>query len=181
MDCTFPHKSFKTNRYVCSMKVTDPSLKIDRDGVSETCTITFFAKKFEDLPISQRIGDIIRVHRVGAGVYKEQKQFTANMFFNSSWAIFSPIDAIKEEQEESKVKEEQKGQKLVKGFQPFSYYGKSFTFSNSEQKLITSLRNWSSANFEKNQMLQGKFITPLAEVKEKFSRNDQGKYYDFDL
>ena len=53
------------------MKVTDPSMQVDKEGVVENCTITFFAKKFEDLPISQRVGDIIRVHRVGAGIYKE--------------------------------------------------------------------------------------------------------------
>jgi hypothetical protein len=50
-----------------------------------------FANKFEDLPVSQRVGDIIRVHRASVGIFKNQKQFTANIFFNSSWAVFSPI------------------------------------------------------------------------------------------
>ena len=30
-------------------------------------------------------------------------------------------------------------------------------------------------------MLSNKFITPLSEVKEKFSKNEHGKFYDFDL
>ena len=30
-------------------------------------------------------------------------------------------------------------------------------------------------------MLTDKFITKLSEVKEKFGKNEQGKYYDFDL
>ena len=64
---------------------------IDKEGIIETCTLVMFAKRFEDLPISQRIGDIIRVHRANVGTYKGHKQFTANIFFNSSWALFSPL------------------------------------------------------------------------------------------
>ena len=71
------------------MKIADSSLPI-HEGVVQHCTLVFFAKKFEDLPISQRIGDIIRIHRASVGQYKNVKQFTANIFFNSSWAIFSP-------------------------------------------------------------------------------------------
>jgi hypothetical protein len=55
------------------MKITDPSLTIDKEGVIEYCTLVFFAKKFEDLPISQRIGDIIRLHRAGVGMFKNVK------------------------------------------------------------------------------------------------------------
>jgi hypothetical protein len=47
-----------------------------------------FANKYEDLPICQRVGDIIRVHRVSAGLFKDQLQITANIFFNSSWVLF---------------------------------------------------------------------------------------------
>ena len=53
-------------------------------------TLMFFAKRFWDLPNSQRIGDIIRVHRAQCGTYKGVKHFTANIFFNSSWALFYP-------------------------------------------------------------------------------------------
>ena len=72
------------------MKITDPSMTMN-DGVMEHATLVLFAKKFEDLPISQRVGDIIRVHRANVGVFKNTKQFTSNIFFNSSWALFSPL------------------------------------------------------------------------------------------
>jgi hypothetical protein len=73
------------------MKIADESCKINmRDGFVNHSSLVLFANKFEDLPISQRVGDIIRIHRASVGEYKDQKQFTANIFFNSSWAIFSP-------------------------------------------------------------------------------------------
>jgi hypothetical protein len=73
------------------MKIADESCKINmRDGFVNHSSLVLFANKFEDLPISQRVGDIIRIHRASVGKYKDQKQFTANIFFNSSWAIFSP-------------------------------------------------------------------------------------------
>ena len=85
IDAQFPHKSFKSDKYVCSMKVADQSCTIDKkSGVINHCTLVLFANKFEDLPISQRVGYIIRVHRATVGEYKGQKQFTSNIFFNSS-------------------------------------------------------------------------------------------------
>jgi hypothetical protein len=74
------------------MKIADPEQTFDNEGVIEHCTLVLFAKRFEDLPISQRIGDIIRVHRANCGVFKNVKQFSANIFFNSSWALFSPYN-----------------------------------------------------------------------------------------
>ena len=87
LDAQFPHKSFKSDKYVCSFKVADPGCFIDKkdSGHVNFCTLVMFANKFEDLPISQRVGDIIRIHRASVGMYKGIKQFTANIFFNSSW------------------------------------------------------------------------------------------------
>tara|TARA_B110000285_G_C14872199_1_gene489764 strand:+ start:301 stop:468 length:168 start_codon:yes stop_codon:yes gene_type:complete len=55
------------------MKIADASCSIsNRDGglVNHT-SLVLFANKFEDLPISQRVGDIIRVHRATVGEYKD--------------------------------------------------------------------------------------------------------------
>jgi hypothetical protein len=40
-------------------------------------------------------------------MFKDVKQFTANIFFNSSWALFSPLQGRyqTEQQEETKVYE----------------------------------------------------------------------------
>lgn len=62
--------------------------RMDNKGVADFISIVFFADKFEDLPICQRVGDIIRVHRATVATYKDRKQLTANVCFNSSWALF---------------------------------------------------------------------------------------------
>jgi hypothetical protein len=51
LDATFPHKSFKSDKYICTFKIGDPSNKITQ-GVSDFISVVFFAKSFEDLPIS---------------------------------------------------------------------------------------------------------------------------------
>jgi hypothetical protein len=71
LDATFPHKSFKSNKYICSLKLGDPSCKVV-DGIVEFVTVVFFAAKFEDLPVSQRVGEIIRIHRATVGTYKDR-------------------------------------------------------------------------------------------------------------
>lgn len=69
LDATFPHKSHKSDKYICTFKIADPSRKIT-NGVCEHVSVVFFAKKFEDLPVSQTIGEIIRIHRATVGSYK---------------------------------------------------------------------------------------------------------------
>ena len=73
------------------MKISDTSLAIDpKDGTADFVTVVFFGKTFDDLPISQRVGDIIRVHRANVTTYKGQKQLIANVCYNASWALFAP-------------------------------------------------------------------------------------------
>eukprot|EP00349_Pseudokeronopsis_sp_Brazil_P004637 CAMPEP_0202971470 /NCGR_PEP_ID=MMETSP1396-20130829/27743_1 /ASSEMBLY_ACC=CAM_ASM_000872 /TAXON_ID= /ORGANISM="Pseudokeronopsis sp., Strain Brazil" /LENGTH=165 /DNA_ID=CAMNT_0049700903 /DNA_START=164 /DNA_END=661 /DNA_ORIENTATION=+ len=160
------------------MKVADTSMAVDKEGVSQFCSLVIFAKKFEDLPLSQRIGDIIRVHRATVGQYNKVKQFTANMFFNSSWAIFSPAPRAAELPQE----EEKKGGKAVEmEYQPFSFSGKQFTFKKEEQKTIKALRTWIHLQFSKHQMLSADFISKLKDIPEAGAKKEDGRYKDFDL
>lgn len=46
LDATFPHKSFKSDRFICSIKIADPDQPMDKDGVIEHCTLVLFAKRF---------------------------------------------------------------------------------------------------------------------------------------
>ena len=86
----YPHIA-KSERFVCTMRIIDPYQPLSKDGVFETCTLVLFANRFEDLPISQRVGDIIRVHRVSVSEYKGVKQFTARVYFNSAWPFSLPV------------------------------------------------------------------------------------------
>lgn len=152
------------------MKICDPSQpwSSEDSNVIEHCSLVFFAKRFEDLPISQRVGDIIRVHRANVGIFKGVKQFSSNIFFNSSWALFSPYsfkDRSKDDQtnaEENKTEEVTSTKKSTsdpREFIPFSYYGKAISFEKSEQKIISSYRDWISKNFPKKSVLSNRFIT----------------------
>lgn len=48
-----------------------------------------YAKRFEDLPICLRIGDVIRVHRATLRMWKGIRQFNVSVHFKSSWALYS--------------------------------------------------------------------------------------------
>jgi hypothetical protein len=51
IDATFPHKSFKSDKYICSYKIANSSCPVDKSGVVEYISVVFFAKSFKDLPI----------------------------------------------------------------------------------------------------------------------------------
>ena len=52
-----------------------------------------YAKRIEDLPVVRKLGDIIRVHRANAKEFNGNKQFHVNVFYNSSWCLFSQDEA----------------------------------------------------------------------------------------
>lgn len=89
---------------------------MDNKGVCDYISIVFFADKFEDLPVCQRVGDIIRVHRSTVATYKDRKQFTANVCFNSSWALFPLHFKGQNQSGEAHISEE---------FSPHAFFGKS--------------------------------------------------------
>lgn len=90
LEATYPHQAKKSKNFVVSLKLADPTCKFDSHGVCEYISLVCFAKRFDDLPVSQRCGEIIRVHRANVNTYQGNKQLTANIAFNSSWALWHP-------------------------------------------------------------------------------------------
>lgn len=54
MDASYPYRCAggASNRWVCTIKISDPSQPVSPEGVVETCTLVLLANKFEDLPIT---------------------------------------------------------------------------------------------------------------------------------
>ena len=118
------------------------------------------ANSFEELPIVQRVGDIIRVHRVTVAEYLGAKQLTARVYFNSAWTLFGL--------ETQKDKEE---------FAPFRYLGKNYSeVSKGEQRALRELRKWGSKYLKENYQGAKKVVT----LKELETYHDQGKA-NFDI
>jgi Telomeric single stranded DNA binding POT1/CDC13 len=129
IDATFPYKT-NQDRYICSLKIVDPSLYVKTQkgtgDASDFATLVLYAKRFEDLPIISKLGDIIRVHRATLRLYNGQRQFNANIFYNSSWTMFSAD-----------------GNDSV----ALSHSGKHYSFEKSESAVLANTRKWASAHF----------------------------------
>ena len=122
IDATFPHK-VSQDKYVCSLKIIDPTLhyKGGKAGDNDWATVVIYAKRFEDLPICNKVGDIIRLHRATLRMYKNQRQFNVSTHWNGSWAVFNTEDS---------------------SFAPAFYSGKRATFEKHETTLLSTLRKW---------------------------------------
>ena len=72
IDASIPYKT-NQDKYICSLKVVDASLHVKNahgtGDASDFATLILYAKRFEDLPIVSRIGDVIRVHRATLRLY----------------------------------------------------------------------------------------------------------------
>ena len=159
IEATFPHKSPVSGRYFCTLRVADASSTFTAEGLVDTCTLVLVANKFEELPISQRVGDIIRVHRASVSDYEGTKQLRAHIYFNSAWALFTPREG--------------------KDFKPFSHLGKSYSEVNaSQQKTLRNLRAWTKKAFQKL-LVVGKRAVEMSALE---TYHDEGKEnHHFDL
>ena len=146
IDATFPYKT-NQDRYICSLKIVDPSLYIKSQkgagDASDFATLVLYAKRFEDLPIITRLGDIIRVHRATLRLYNGQRQFNANIFYNSSWAVFSADGADKT---------------------PVNHSGKGFSFDKSEDATLANIRKWATGYFTQYNVISNDLYVPLAKA-----------------
>lgn len=146
IDATFPYKT-NQDRYICSLKIVDPSLYIKSQkgsgDASDFATLVLYAKRFEDLPIITRLGDIIRVHRATLRLYNGQRQFNANIFYSSSWALFSQDGA---------------------DHKALGHSGKHYSFEKSESAVLANTRKWAQGYFGQYNVISGDMHVQLAKA-----------------
>lgn len=86
---------------------------------------------------------MIRVHRATLRLYNNQRQFNANIFYNSSWALFSADGA---------------------DTKPISHSGKNTSFDASENAILANTRKWSNQYFGQFNVISPDLFVPLAKA-----------------
>ena len=150
VDATFPYK-VNQERYVCSLKIVDPSLNAGGKG-GGFATAVIYSTRFEDLPIVLRLGDVIRLHRATLRMFDGKRQFNVSVQWNGSWALFST----------------DKTTALGAGtsdFQPFLWSGKRYSFEKHETATLSSLRKWASSYFGSSDGVSKDMYKPLNTAK----------------
>ena len=127
---------------------------------------TFHAKRFEDLPVAKKIGDVVRIHRAVVKEFKGIKQINVNLHYNASWCLFHSADFLlkekktkgedlpcaanlisSDEEGDDQMEDEgedKKAERLkTKRYAPYKFSGKSYSFDQTlEQPIIDNLREW---------------------------------------
>jgi hypothetical protein len=150
IDATFPYK-VNSKLYVCSLKIADPSLNTGSKG-GDYASVVMYAKRFEDLPIVLRLGDIIRLHRATLRMWNNHRQFNVSMHWNGAWALFST--------DKSPVVGSVTGD-----FSPVSHSGNKPTIEKQDSSLLTTLRKWATSYFSSNDVLTKDMMVPLKNAK----------------
>jgi hypothetical protein len=146
VDATFPYK-VNADRFICSLKVVDPSCHTKGDYAS----VVIYAKRFEDLPIIHRVGDIIRVHRAELRMYNNMRQFNVNLGnihqCFASWALYSTD------------RQTPLGEVAQDG--PYAYSGNKPTVERQDSAIVSTLKNWARGHFQASSEDVGKSL-PLS-------------------
>jgi hypothetical protein len=106
--------------------------------------LILYARRFEDLPIVQKVGDVIRVHRALIRLFNHQRQFNASVFYNSSWALFSP-----ESNDNA----------------PYQHSGKGFHFEKHESALLQNTKKWAHQYVSNYNVITSDMYVPFNKVQ----------------
>lgn len=171
VDASYPHLAHNSSKYTCTVRLIDASMPLTDDGVVSTATVVFFGAKFEDMPVSQRVGDIIRVHRATLSTYRDMKHFTANLCFNAAWCLFSPSPkkaAIGSNNTHlGFMKEEDDGAEENPLYRPMQHFGKNYSpVEPKEQRVLGEMREWIPKVFAKHSVLDRSRVMQLSEFGE---------------
>jgi len=150
IDATFPYK-VNQNLYVCSLKIADPSLNTGSKG-SDYANVVMYAKRFEDLPIVLRMGDIIRLHRATLRMYNNPRQFNISMHWNGSWCLFStdrtPVVGA-----------------AAGDFAPMNHSGNRPTIEKQDSTYLSTLRKWAASYYSGNDVITKDMFVALKDAK----------------
>lgn len=141
---------------MCNLKVIDQSLNV-KDSDGEFATVLIVGRRFQDLPIVQRIGDVIRCHWADYTCKDGHSFLKLNLHYNSSWALFSADDI---------VAPEVKGQVQNPATEAYAFSGYSYTMEPIDQKQLDNLRVWSRKHFANHKVIVDEMYTALSQADE---------------
>lgn len=150
LDASFPYKT-TDEKWVCHLKVVDQTLNV-KPNQEDFAIVLMQARRFEDLPICQRVGDIIRCHRAEYTSKEGQVYFKLNMAFSSSWSLFSANKEVAPE-----VEDQSEDWTVT----PYAFSSYSFTFENNDRKILEKIRPWNKNYFSNNEVIVDVMYTSL--------------------
>ena len=151
IDATFPYK-VNSSLYVCSLKIADSSLNAASKSGGDYASVTMYAKRFEDLPIVLRLGDVIRLHRATLRMYNNRRQFNVTMHWNGSWALFStdkqPVVGA-----------------APSDFAPVIHSGNRPTMEAQDKVILANMRKFATSYFASNDVIGKDMMVALKNAK----------------
>ncbi len=154
IDASFPYK-ISENRYMCNLKVIDSSLNVADNSEDQYTTVLIEGRRFQDLPIVQRVGDIIRCHRAEYKNRDGEHFLKLNLFYNSSWSLFSADNVVAPEVE---------GQIKNPSQEAYAFSGYSYTMESIDQKQLDTIRAWGKKHFSNHKVIIEEMYTPLSKA-----------------
>ena len=124
----------------------DPTLN-PKTKTHDFAQVVIYAKRFEDLPIIHRLGDVIRIHRANLRVYHNARQFNVNVYYKSSWALYSSdkLTPLLENATDG----------------PYAFSGNKPTSERQDGAILTTLKKWAQGFFAQHTIGDGGKVTQL--------------------
>lgn len=148
LDSSAPYYMEKISKYLCTMKLIDPSVNpgLEKKAEKSVLNVTFFDKDAKDLPHPQKVGTIIRIHRGQTKKFGNIHQLNCDIGIKGAWALFDPVE----------------------GTQPQHYSGKTITYVNADKTRLKEIREFGKKFFRDHELTGISLADASASKKQDF-------------
>lgn len=133
------------NIFLCALKVVDSSMyRIQNQELFKYATIVFNGEWIEDMPIVNKIGDIVRIQK--ALQKTDDKQILFFVDKKANWCLFQSQTTFDDDIQifDNYIDE---SINTAKEHKLYKHSGKNFTFEEKEGNILSELRKWNEEFF----------------------------------
>jgi hypothetical protein len=130
LDASSPYFVKEIEKYMCVLKLIDDTVNPNeaKGKIPPYISLTCFSRNKADLPVIDRMGYVIRIHRGDTKKFSKSFQLNCDMGIKGAWILFDPSE----------------------GSTPVKFSGRTYTFVEDDKKRVKEIRRFGDKFFKDN-------------------------------
>jgi len=130
LDASSPYYIKEIEKYLCVLKLIDDTVNPNeaKAKIPPYISLTCFSRNKAELPVIERMGNVIRIHRGDTRKFNKTFQLNCDVGIKGAWILFDPSE----------------------GASPVKFTGRSYTFVEDDKRRLKEMRKFGEKFFRDN-------------------------------
>jgi len=134
LDASSPYYMKEIEKYLCVLKLIDDTVNPNeaKGKIPPYISLTCFSRNKAELPIIERMANVIRIHRGDTKKFNKTFQLNCDVGIKGAWILFDPSE----------------------GLNPVKFTGRTYTFVEDDKKRVKEMRKFGEKFFKDNDVTE---------------------------